>query len=173
MRGADVLALHRRLSAAGLTWCLSGGWGVDALVGRQTRPHHDLDVLIARPDLPAILDLLRSCGYRHAHTWPAENLPLPDDRDGAGTDSAFVMADGANHAVDIHVYRLDGDQVRPLWADDRTWPREALAATGVIEGQVVTCLTARAQLEFHTGYDLPPIHRQDLRHLDEVLRRDG
>ena len=31
-------------------WWISGGWAIDLFVGRQTRPHGDIDVLILRPD---------------------------------------------------------------------------------------------------------------------------
>lgn len=31
-------------------WWISGGWAIDLFIGRQTRPHGDLDVLILRDD---------------------------------------------------------------------------------------------------------------------------
>ena len=30
----------------GISVWLDGGWGVDALLGRQTRPHNDIDLFI-------------------------------------------------------------------------------------------------------------------------------
>jgi lincosamide nucleotidyltransferase A/C/D/E len=39
---AEVLDVLRALSAVGCRFWLEGGWGVDALVGRQTRPLHPL-----------------------------------------------------------------------------------------------------------------------------------
>ena len=41
---------------AGFDLWIGGGWGVDALVGHQTRPHDDLGVVlpdVAKPKRPA------------------------------------------------------------------------------------------------------------------------
>ena len=43
---ADVVTLYRAFAAADAPVWLMGGWGIDALLGRQTRRHHDLDVLV-------------------------------------------------------------------------------------------------------------------------------
>ena len=50
-----------------------GGWGVDALLHRETRPHKDLDLLVALGDLPTLWKLLEEqaspcnmCGRRIA-----------------------------------------------------------------------------------------------------------
>jgi len=46
MRSAAVVAFCRRLRALGIEIWLDGGWGVDALLGEQTRPHEDLDIVV-------------------------------------------------------------------------------------------------------------------------------
>ena len=43
--------------------CIDGGWGVDALLGRQTRLHEDLDLVIRRQDKPAFMDRLGALGF--------------------------------------------------------------------------------------------------------------
>jgi len=35
-------------------WCIVGGWAIDLFLGKQTRPHHDLEIAIRREHLPAI-----------------------------------------------------------------------------------------------------------------------
>jgi lincosamide nucleotidyltransferase A/C/D/E len=47
---SDVLVVLDQLDRAGLMVWLDGGWGVDALLGRHSRPHQDLDLVIARDD---------------------------------------------------------------------------------------------------------------------------
>jgi hypothetical protein len=55
MCGSDVLAVRDVLSRAGCRTWVGGGWGVDALAGRQTRPHRDLDLAVdADHELAAI-----------------------------------------------------------------------------------------------------------------------
>jgi Aminoglycoside-2''-adenylyltransferase len=46
MRGTDVHELVDRLRDAGVAVWVDGGWGIDALVGEQTRPHGDLDIAL-------------------------------------------------------------------------------------------------------------------------------
>ena len=52
MNAERVLEILDRLRSHGVTASVDGGWGVDALVGRQTRPHEDLDLVVALGDAP-------------------------------------------------------------------------------------------------------------------------
>jgi len=54
MTEADVIEILGWLADAGVAVWLDGGWGVDALIGEQTREHKDLD-LIVRDDRVACL----------------------------------------------------------------------------------------------------------------------
>jgi hypothetical protein len=38
----------------GASWWIAGGWAIDLFVGRQTRPHGDVDVLVLRGDQLAV-----------------------------------------------------------------------------------------------------------------------
>jgi lincosamide nucleotidyltransferase A/C/D/E len=44
MSAPEVHAVLEALAAAGCPAWIGGGWGVDALVGYQTREHRDLDL---------------------------------------------------------------------------------------------------------------------------------
>ena len=164
MTVADVLGLQALLLRRGAEWCIVGGWGVDALLGEQTRPHEDLDVLVRADQLRTTLDVLRAQGLQHAYSWE-ENVPLAGPGDFTGLDSAFVLADLAGREVDIHVYADGGYDLRPLWDTDRLLAPPDLAAEGMIGGEPVACLTIEKQLEFHCGYELPMTHRLDVERL--------
>ncbi len=43
---ADVHGVLDLCDELGITVWMDGGWGVDALLGTQTRPHRDLDIVI-------------------------------------------------------------------------------------------------------------------------------
>jgi lincosamide nucleotidyltransferase A/C/D/E len=45
----DLLQLFE---SAGIEVWLDGGWAVDALLGAQTRPHKDVDIILRLADLP-------------------------------------------------------------------------------------------------------------------------
>lgn len=48
MNGSDVMEVLDRLRSAGVRFWVDGGWGVDALLGEQTREHEDLDLVVER-----------------------------------------------------------------------------------------------------------------------------
>lgn len=41
-------------------WWIAGGWAIDLFLGRQTREHQDIDVLILRRDHQAVRSLFRT-----------------------------------------------------------------------------------------------------------------
>ena len=43
MTSIDVIDCYTTLENLGIEIWVDGGWGVDALLGEQTRPHKDLD----------------------------------------------------------------------------------------------------------------------------------
>jgi lincosamide nucleotidyltransferase A/C/D/E len=65
MQTKDVLNTLERLESVGVSVWLDGGWGVDALVGAQTRRHDDLDMALDVDDLPRARQALDSAGFRH------------------------------------------------------------------------------------------------------------
>jgi len=164
----DVLEVQSLLLRRQVMWCVVGGWGVDSLLGEQTRPHKDLDVLVRLDELRTTLEVLGALQMEHAYSWE-ESLPLGGPGDLAGLGSAFVMRDAAGREVDIHVYDEDGSQVRPLWKTDRGLTAPDLAAQGVIGGASVACLTPQKQLEFHRGYELPEEQRLDVERLRRLI----
>jgi len=53
--------------AQGDVW-LNGGWGVDALIGHQTRAHEDVDVVLEPDMFCALVDCLRASGSLKSRT---------------------------------------------------------------------------------------------------------
>jgi lincosamide nucleotidyltransferase A/C/D/E len=46
MNSTDVVNLYDDLYHLGIGIWIDGGWGVDGLLGEETRPHADLDIFI-------------------------------------------------------------------------------------------------------------------------------
>lgn len=61
---ADAEVLFRGLD---VPWWIAGGWALDLFLGRQTRPHEDLDVAILRRDLPVLRRRLASWDLHLGH----------------------------------------------------------------------------------------------------------
>jgi hypothetical protein len=65
MELGEVLGVLADLTEAGCSVWVAGGWGVDALVGRQTRLHRDLDLALDGRDETVALRVLQ----RRATAW--------------------------------------------------------------------------------------------------------
>src|SRR4051794_7335199 len=65
----EVLAVVRVIREVGCRFWLEGGWGVDALVGRQTRPHRDVDIDVDGAFEEEVLTALGSMRYEIETEW--------------------------------------------------------------------------------------------------------
>jgi lincosamide nucleotidyltransferase A/C/D/E len=142
MTAADVLHVLDRLDEAGVEWWIDGGWGVDALLGRETRPHDDLDFAVRAEDVECLLAIFPAFHHVDEDQWPA----------------AYVLRDADGRQLDFHPLELDehGNGWQPQFDGGRAlWPREALEATGTISGREVRCTSPEFQIEAHLyhGYD--------------------
>src|SRR6266567_2305511 len=64
MSGDDVVQLLQLFDQHGTRVVVDGGWGVDALLGEQTRVHADLDIALEHKDVPKLRALLEARGYK-------------------------------------------------------------------------------------------------------------
>jgi lincosamide nucleotidyltransferase A/C/D/E len=101
MTSTDVCGLCGRLRARGIEIWIDGGWGVDALLERQTRPHGDLDIVIQQKDVPKLRRLLGAEGYRDA------------SRDDTSPWN-FVLGDDQGREVDVHAASVGESPDRAL-----------------------------------------------------------
>jgi lincosamide nucleotidyltransferase A/C/D/E len=154
----DVLAVLDRLDRAGVVVWLDGGWGVDALLGRESRPHRDLDLVLARDDCRAARAALAALGFRQD---PAAEPGLP---------ARLLLVDAGGRLVDLHpvVFDRQGNGWQELEAGGwGVYPADGLAGVGLVGGRQVRCLTAELQVRHHLGYPLGAGDRHDLRLLAE------
>ena len=168
----DVIELYSGLRAEGVRIWVDGGWGIDALLGRQTRLHKDFDALVALEDLPALTHFLGGRGFAlkliwENNRWAPSSEPLAligRERPAVEAATAFVLEDGLSRELDFHIVRFDehGHGV-PAWDNDLIFPPEAFAGVGTIGGRRVRCLSAEMQMRTHTGYALKESDIHDLR----------
>jgi lincosamide nucleotidyltransferase A/C/D/E len=156
MTAADVVELYSALEALGIVIWIDGGWAVDALLGRQMRPHSDLDIAVEERHVPRLRELLESRGYR--------DLPRDDT-----TRWNFVLADAQGRQVDVHAFVFDaaGNVV-----DGIMYPAASLTGTGTIAGRTVNCIAPQYLVQFHTGYPPRPTDCADVKALCERFKID-
>ena len=149
-----VVDLLQGFETLGVTVWLDGGWGVDALLGEQTRAHADLDIVVQEKDLAAIEGFLRARGYN--------DVPRDDTR-----AWNFVLGNLNGNEVDLHVIELNeiGDGLYGPAENGNRYPADALTGVGSIEGGSVRCMSAAYQVANHVGYPPRPKDFQDVRNL--------
>lgn len=124
---ATVLIAMAALEACGVDAALMGGWGADALVGKQLRPHHDLDLIVNPDHLDKALMALSAIGFVE---WFREGSP--GSFGDLELDAGVVVRDPAMRVVDLHSMRFD---------------RSASLTDGTIGGRRVTCMSAELQMK--------------------------
>lgn len=156
MDASLVLDLLDLLGNAGVSVWLDGGWGVDALLGTQTRAHDDLDLIVRLEDVPRLEHTLARLEYTRAHGMPP---------------TSFELIDAEGHQVDVHPVTFTGSGealYRMENGEDWHYPAGSLLAAGVIQGREVACQTPAMQLLSHTtGYALDAAHQRDVAALSE------
>ncbi len=76
----DVLELLSALHRGGVEVWVDGGWGVDALLREQTRPHSDLDLVARLEDVEAMVVALRPWNAAIGEDHRPVRCVLLDDR---------------------------------------------------------------------------------------------
>ena len=153
MTSDEVLDILDCLELAGIPFWLDGGWGVDALVGRQTRQHSDLDSVIELDRADDVIACLAPLGFR---------VTL-DDR-----PTRFVLTDHEGRHIDFHpVVFDDTGNGRQIGAGpnggDAVYPADCFLGRGVIDGREVACLTPQLLVRHHLGYEPQDKDRHNVR----------
>ena len=135
MTAQDVVKIYQLLAACGIKVWVDGGFCVDALVGRPTREHSDLDIAVERQDADALRAALASDGF--------SELPRPDS-----SPWSFVLSDGRRN-VDVHVFAYDeaGNNIYGI-----EYPFGSLTGSGELDGVRVSCVAPQWMFRFKTAY---------------------
>ena len=135
---------------------IGGGWGVDLLLGRQTRTHQDIDIVISPDHSDTLVRVLKNRGYR--------DIPTRDR-----SPWNFVLGTDLGKYIDFHIFQFHDDG-RITYSD----PRESgaiesgsLDGMGRLHGRNFRCLSAKYQIETHSGYQLKQQDIDDVTLLSE------
>jgi lincosamide nucleotidyltransferase A/C/D/E len=157
IEAADVVEILGWLGAVSVDVWLDGGWGVDALVGEQTREHKDLDLVVRDAHEHRMREALATHGFIQV----------------GGVPQHFVLADERGREVEVHPVRFDDQGNGHLLSEDGEpfgHSAEAFAATGSVSGYRVACLSAESQMSNHSwGYEPGDTDVQDMRLLHDRL----
>ena len=147
MTAEDVLGVLDLLAAHGVAAWIDGGWGVDALLGEQTRPHDDLDLVLAAADVEAARGALLAQGFAVQRDW------LP---------TALALRHADCRAVDLHPIALSPDGGGEQTLLDGSRFHYGPPAEGQIAGCPVRCVDVETQIRCHLGYPPDDDDRADM-----------
>jgi lincosamide nucleotidyltransferase A/C/D/E len=157
MTGEDVLEILDVLQKAGADIWIGGGWGIDALLGTQTRTHRDLDLMHRQEQEPTVVAALAGAGFAESLDW----RPV-----------RFVVADAQGREIDLHplVFASDGSATQASTEPGRPFIYPATSfVTGQIQNVTVPCLSAEQQVYFHQGYEPTDRDRHDMAQLRQAF----
>lgn len=156
-----VLDLLDLADEVGVDFWVNCGWAVDATLGRQTRAHRDLDILIERRPEVSFAEALRKRGFE----------PVADEDT---QPWSYVLADSRGRAVDFHVIErlptggwVHGPEGGP---PEELIPADALDGEGQIGTRRVRCPTPETLVRWHTGY---AVSDRDWSDVSALCRRFG
>jgi lincosamide nucleotidyltransferase A/C/D/E len=156
MNAIDVIAILEVAEKTGIPVWVAGGWAVEAVVGRQTREHDDLDLAVDAAYVDRLIELARGQGYEVS----------VDER-----PARLEMTAAADRVLDLHpvVFATDGSGTQASDGEGVFYYSPNGFDVGSIEGVRVPCLSARQQLAFRTGYDHSEIDEHDIALLSPLV----
>jgi lincosamide nucleotidyltransferase A/C/D/E len=151
MTASDVMDLYVKLDNTGIKIWIDGGWGVDALLGEETRTHEDIDIVIQKKDLLKLRRILKRKGYKDIEQFDT-------------TSWNFILGNNKGHKVDVHVivFDVEGNGIYGPLKKGNMYPAASLSGTGIIDGHTVRCISPEYMVKFHTGYKLRDSDFQDV-----------
>jgi lincosamide nucleotidyltransferase A/C/D/E len=157
MDAAALLRVVDRLESEGIDVWLDGGWGVDALLGEETREHDDLDLLVELRHSERVVKVLAELEYEFV--------------DGSAPKS-FVHVDREGRQVDVHPVAFDAEGGGVYQMDEGVswvYPAQGFSGRGSVDERPVRCLSPEVQVLVHAGYDLAEKDYRELYLLRERL----
>ncbi|MDP9067902.1 MAG: hypothetical protein M3N53_06100 [Actinomycetota bacterium] len=156
---SDLMAVLDLLDEAGIHTWVHGGWGIDALIGTQTRQHKDIDLLVPIESAEQLRQIFRAPEWETTK----DNMPV---------QLAFGRRDGVAVTFDLVTLDHEGGATQQLyegdsWGSEFYFTPEGLSGEGTIGHRTVRCLTPELQVETHLGYEPDDGDRRDMTLLAE------
>jgi len=152
---ADLLHVLSLLDSLNMKYWIDGGWGVDILLGKQSREHRDIDVDFDGLFTEALLAMLEKAGYVVTTDWRPSRIELHSPVYGY---------------IDIHPLVLEESGKARQDTPDGGWYdfEPDYFSEVVFAGRRIPCISLKAQKLFHSGYELREADRHDIKILEDI-----
>ena len=134
----DVKQILRLAMEAEIKVFLDGGWGVDALIGYETRTHNDIDIFVEKKDYHKFIQIIKDNGFYEIKMEYT-------------TTSHTVWEDEIKRIIDLHCFEYTDDD--KILYEGNCFPLETFTGRGKVEDIEVSCIEPYSQVMFHLGYE--------------------
>lgn len=150
----DACEIIKLAEDAGIKVFLDGGWGVDALLERETRIHNDIDLFVDEQNYSHFIQIIKDNGFREIKMEYT-------------TAAHRVWKDERNRIIDLHCFSYD--ETGNLIYEGEHFPLNTFSGEGMIGGIKVSCIEPASQVMFHLGYEHDDNDAHDVKLLCETF----
>lgn len=152
----DLFKVLDIIEKAETTYWVDGGWGVDILVGNQTREHRDVDIDFDSKHTEKIMSTLKDCGYEIVEDRSPVRIELHHPKLGY---------------IDIHPFIINDDGSAKQASLEGGWYEfePDFFGSAIYNEKRIPCISAKGQKKFHTGYPLREIDKHDIINIESLL----
>ena len=116
---------------------LDGGWGVDALLKRESRIHNDIDLFVELKHYHDYIYVIKQHGFEEVNT-------------DYTTDGHTVWKDDKQRIIDLHCFEFTDDGI--VYEGD-IFPSKTFSGIGKVGDITVSCIEPLSQVMLHLGYE--------------------
>ncbi|MGO3603585.1 MAG: nucleotidyltransferase domain-containing protein [Enterococcus malodoratus] len=141
------------LTDLNIRYWVEGGWGIDVLIGKQTREHQDVDIDFDATHEKELLKKLSEIGYQITIDQRPTRVELYHPNYGN---------------IDIHPFEISESGSVKQANPEGGWFELASDwfTKSSYEGRMIPCVSIEGQRIFHSGYDLRAVDHADLSNLN-------
>lgn len=150
----DVKQILQLAMEAEIKVFLDGGWGVDALIGYETRTHNDIDIFVEKKDYHKFIQIIKDNGFYEIKMEYT-------------TTSHTVWEDENKRIIDLHCFEYTDDD--KILYEGNCFPLETFTGRGKVEDIEVSCIEPYSQVMFHLGYEFDENDMHDVKLLCETF----
>lgn len=142
-----------------IQYWVEGGWGIDVLLGEETREHRDIDIDFDSSVEPKLMEKLSELGYR----------TIIDER-----PTRVEMYHDQYGYLDLHPFDLsEPGKMKQAIPKGGFFELEAdWFSSSLFEGRRIPCVSVEGQRLFHSGYELRTKDQVDLENLNDRYPTD-
>jgi len=134
----DAIEIITYAEENGISIWIDGGWGVDALLGVETRAHNDIDLFLEESNSKKFIEILIEKGFAEV-------------TEAYTTTSHTVWKDTKGRIIDLHIFKFNEQEY--IVFEGEAYPPSVFSGIGKVGDKMVKCIDAENQVLFHLGYE--------------------